>query len=508
MLLSHIVETSASVSSTRSRLAKIGSIADLLKESPPDLVPLVVAYLSGQLPQGKIGVGYSLVYDIETDPAFEPSLTLDEVDQAFTDIAGAAGAGSQGRRRQLLTDLMTSATTPEQGFIRALILGELRQGASAGIMEDAIARAADVPIGLVRRAAMVGGDLAAVGHAALAKGAAGLGTFSLELFSPLQPMLAQSATTVGEALEKSGPAALEYKIDGARIQVHRQGGTVRVYTRNLRDITEWIPEVVEAVAALKVESIILDGEAIALDDDDRPRPFQVTMSRFGRQLDIDRMRESVPLAAFFFDCLHLNGRDLIDEPAAVRARALNEALGGRLLAPRFEAADPADAQAIFDQALAAGHEGVVVKALNAPYEAGRRGSGWIKLKPVHTLDLVVLGVEWGSGRRRGLLSNLHLGARDPDGDGFVMLGKTFKGLTDELLAWQTERFLALETRRDGHTVFVKPVQVVEIAFDGVQRSSCYPGGVALRFARVKGYRDDKPAAGADTLETVRAFLAD
>jgi DNA ligase-1 len=508
MLLNDVVEVSATIRATRSRLAKTASIADLLAAAAPDTVPLVVAYLSGDLPQGKIGVGYSLAYEVAPDPAPKPSLTLEATDRTFTELAEVAGAGSQARRRGLLGDLMAAATTPEQEFLRALILGELRQGASSGVMEEAIAGAADVPVGLVRRAAMVGGDLAGVGRTALADGASGLDRFSLELFSPLQPMLAQTATDIATALEKTGPAAVEYKIDGARIQVHRVGGEVRVYTRNLRDITDWIPELVEAVAALEVDSIILDGEAIALDEAGRPRPFQVTMSRFGRQLEIDRMRAEVPLTGLFFDCLHLNGRDLIDTPAAERAVALSDVVEGDLLARRLETTDPAEAQTFFDQALAAGHEGVVVKALDTPYEAGRRGSGWIKVKPVHTFDLVVLGVEWGSGRRRGWLSNLHLGARDPVGGGFVMLGKTFKGLTDELLAWQTGRFLELETHREGHVVFVRPEQVVEIAFDGVQRSSRYPGGVALRFARVRGYRDDKTAAEADTLAAVQAFLVE
>ncbi|NNJ46584.1 MAG: ATP-dependent DNA ligase [Acidimicrobiia bacterium] len=505
MLLYDVVEASTTIRATRSRLAKTASIAGLLSGSAPGEISLVIAYLSGELPQGKIGIGYSLAYDVDPDPAESPTLTIEVVDEAFTALAGVAGPGSQAARRSRLTGLMASATGPEQAFIRALILGELRQGASTGIMEEAIARAADLPVGLVRKAAMVSSDLAAVGRRALADGAAGLSEFTLELFSPLQPMLAQSAADVPAAFEKTGPAAVEYKIDGARIQVHRAADTIRVYTRNLRDITEWIPEVVEAVAALEVDSTILDGEAIALDGAGRPRPFQVTMSRFGRQLEVDRIRHEVPLVGLFFDCLHLDGRDLIDEPASVRAAALAGVAGDGLLAPRLEPADPADAQAFFDRALADGHEGVVVKALDAPYEAGRRGSGWIKVKPVHTLDLVVLGVEWGSGRRQGWLSNLHLGARDPAG-GFVMLGKTFKGLTDELLAWQTERFLALETHREGHIVFVRPEQVVEIAFDGVQQSSKYPGGVALRFARVKGYRDDKTAGEVDTIDAVRAFL--
>lgn len=507
MLLNDIVAVSTEIRATRSRLAKTASIADLLVRAKPSEIPLVVAYLSGELPQGKIGVGYSLAYDVDPAAASDPSLTMGAADEVFTALAGLTGSGSRTERRRLVTDLLAAATAPEQAFIRSLILGDLRQGASTGVMEEAIARAADVSVGLVRRAAMVSGDLATVGRVALAEGPAGLAAFGLQLFSPLQPMLAQSAADVEAALEKTGPAAVEYKIDGARIQVHRAADTIRVYTRNLRDITDWIPEVVEAVAALEIDSIILDGEAIALDAAGRPRPFQVTMSRFGRQAEIERMRAEVPLAGFFFDCLHLDGRDLIDQPASTRGAALAGAVDEVLLAPRIETSDPAEAQAFFDEALAAGHEGVVVKALEAPYEAGRRGAGWVKVKPVHTLDLVVLAVEWGSGRRTGWLSNLHLGARHPDG-GFVMLGKTFKGLTDKVLSWQTERFLELETHREGHVVYVQPEQVVEIAFDGVQRSSRYPGGVALRFARVKGYRHDKTGAEADTVASVRAFLGE
>jgi DNA ligase-1 len=508
MLFHKVVDCSTTIRSTSSRLAKIASLSELLAETPPSQVPLVVAYLSGELPQGKIGVGYSLVHAIEASPTATPALDLTDVDNTFTEIAAISGEGSQARRRQILSDLMEMATGPEQTLLRGLILGELRQGASGGIMEDAIARAAGVPLGTVRRAAMVSGDLAAVGASALAEGATGLAAYGLELFSPLQPMLARSAPDTGAALDKTGPAAVEYKIDGARIQVHRRGNQIAVYTRNLRDITNWIPEVVKATAALDVESIILDGEAIALDESGRPRPFQVTMSRFGRRLDVESMQEEIPLAALFFDCLHLDGRDLIDVPAAERAEVLGAAIAAELLAPRIETDDRATAESFFQKAVAAGHEGVVVKALDAPYEAGRRGSGWIKVKPVHTLDLVVLAVEWGSGRRQGWLSNLHLGARDPAGGGFVMLGKTFKGLTDELLAWQTERFLHLETHRERHVVFVRPEQVIEIAFDGVQRSSRYPGGMALRFARVKGYRHDKSVDEADTVESVRAYLAD
>lgn len=508
MLLRDIVDCSAEIRSTRSRTAKIQALADLLAEITPSLIPLAVAYLSGELPQGKVGIGYSLLSDIDPPGRPEAQLALEDVDDAFTEMADISGPGSRTRRREQLTDLLAAATTKEQAFLRALILGDLRQGASAGIMEEGIAAAAALPVGHIRRAAMVSGDLAAVGYAALTAGAQGLSAFGLELFAPLQPMLAQIAPDPAAALAKTGPAIVDYKIDGARIQAHRRGSEVGVYTRNLRDITEWIPEVVEAVASLEVESIILDGEAVALDDEGKPRPFQVTMSRFGSQLEVERMRDEIPLVPFFFDCLHLNGEDLIDLPAVDRRAKLLSVVPAGLTTPATEATEPDQVEAFFGRAVSEGHEGVVVKSLPAPYEAGRRGAGWVKLKPVHTLDLVVVAVEWGTGRRSGWLSNLHLGARDPGTGVFVMLGKTFKGLTDALLIWQTERFLELETHREGHVVHVRPEQVVEIAFDGVQASSRYPGGVALRFARVKGYREDKTAAEADTVASVQAFLGE
>ena len=506
MLLSQVVECSVAIGSTRSRLAKIEKLAGLLTETPAQLVGLVVSYLSGELPQGKIGVGYSLVYDIDESAAPSPSLTLTAIDGSFTSIGAISGPGSVDRRRQELTSLMQAATEPEQAFLRGLILGELRQGASGGIMEEAIARAADTPIGLVRRAAMVTGDLALVGERALSGGPDGLAEFGIQLFAPLKPMLAQSAGDAAEALDRTGPAAVEYKIDGARVQVHRRGSEVRVFSRNLRETTPQLPDIAELVAGFDVESIILDGEAVALTRSGRPEAFQVSMSRFGSELDVEELRSELPLVAYFFDCLHLNGRDLIDEPTAVRAAALATAVPGGFIAPRRETDDPAVATAFFEEAVAKGFEGVVVKALDAPYEAGRRGAAWIKVKPVHTLDLVVIGIEWGSGRRQGWLSNVHLAARDPASGDFVMLGKTFKGMTDAMLEWQTKRFLELETHRDRGTVFVRPEQVVEIAFDGVQRSTRYPGGVALRFARVKQYREDKSPEEADTIETVRGFL--
>ena len=429
---------------------------------------------------------------------------MSEVDRAFADAADASGPGSVGLRRETLATLFGRATEEEQRFLVMLAGGELRQGALAGIMVDAVARAADVDAAAVRRAAMLAGDLPAVGRAALADGIAGLEAFHLEVGRPVQPMLAKTAASVQSAIEQIGDAAtVDWKLDGVRIQVHRDGDAVGVFTRTLDPITERVPEVVEVALALPVRSIVLDGEAIALRPDGRPRPFQETASRAASRGDVATLRREVPLTPFFFDVLHLDGADLIDLPAAERHAAIDGVVPEQFWVPRLVTRDADEAQAFFDDAVARGHEGVVVKAVEAPYEAGRRGGTWLKVKPVHHLDLVVLAAEWGHGRRKGWLSNLHLGARDPANDDHVMLGKTFKGLTDELLAWQTERFLELETSRDGSTVYVRPELVVEIAFDGIQTSPRYPGGMALRFARVIRYREDKPADQADTIDTVR-----
>jgi DNA ligase-1 len=404
-------------------------------------------------------------------------------------------------RRVALQELLARADADEQAFLVRLLLGDLRQGALAGVMTDAVALAASVPAAEVRRALTLHGDLAAIASVALSDGSAGLAAVRLEVGRPLAPMLAGTAASVEAALEKSGPAAVDWKIDGARVQVHRSGSDVAIFTRTLDDVTARLPEVVAAVSLLPASSLVLDGEAIALRSDGRPEPFQVTASRFG-----SRGERTVPLSSFFFDVLHVDGEDLLDVPLSGRGEALEDAVPIEHRISRVVASDVEAAQAQFDAALAAGHEGVVVKSLDAPYAAGRRGSGWLKVKPVHTLDLVVLAAEWGHGRRRGWLSNLWLGARDDASPGgWAMLGKTFKGLTDEMLAWQTERLLSLETSREGIAVHVRPEVVVEIAFDGLQRSSRYASGLALRFARVKGYREDKTAAQADTLETVRAL---
>ncbi|MCB9417737.1 MAG: ATP-dependent DNA ligase [Mycolicibacterium sp.] len=515
MLLDHVVVTSTDVGAASSRLAKIARIAELLTSADPREVAVVVSWLSGELPQRQIGVGWAALRTLPA-PAAEPSLGVADVDAAFTAIGAVAGKGSQARRAELIGDLFAAATEPEQVFLRRLLGGELRQGALAGVMADAVARAGGIPATAVRRAAMLGGDLPGVAAAALTGGAAALADFTLRVGRPVGPMLAQTSTGVGDALHRlGGEAVFEAKLDGARVQIHRSGDEVTVYTRSLDEVTARLPEVVEATLALPVTDLIADGEAIALRPDLRPHRFQVTASRFGRSVDVGAARAAQPLSVFFFDLLHLDGTDLLDEPAHVRAAALDAVVPARHRVDRLVTADAVAAQEFLDRTLAAGHEGVMAKSLSSPYEAGRRGAGWLKVKPVHTLDLVVLAVEWGSGRRTGKLSNIHLGARDPAG-GFVMLGKTFKGMTDAMLDWQTARFTELAAGAAGpatsgsgplnsYVVPLRPEQVVEIAFDGVQGSSRYPGGMALRFARVVRYRDDKGPAEADTVDTVRAL---
>ncbi|MDW8339817.1 MAG: ATP-dependent DNA ligase, partial [Thermoleophilia bacterium] len=495
----------AEVASSSSRLAKVARLAECLSRAAPEEVRVAASYLSGALPQGAVGVGWASLRDLPP-PATEPTLGLLETDAALARVAAASGPGSQGRRRAELAALFSRATEVEQRFLASLLVGELRQGALEGAMVDAVAVAADVPSAEVRRALMLSGDLGTTAAAALGGGGEALSAMRLTLLRPVRPMLAQAADDLRAAFGRIAPALLEWKLDGARIQAHRAGDDVRVFTRNLADVTARVPEIVSAVRELPLASAILDGEAIALEPDGRPRPFQETMSRFGSRLDLGRLARDLPLSVLFFDALHLDGDDLIDEPARERLRRLDAVVPEPLRLRRVETAELAAAQRFLDEALARGHEGVMVKAPEAPYEAGRRGGAWLKVKVARTLDLVVLAAEWGHGRRRGKLSNLHLGARDPGSGGFVMLGKTFKGLTDEMLAWQTERLLELEERREGNVVHVRPEVVVEVAFDAVQRSPRYPGGVALRFARVKGYRPDKRPAEADTIDTVRALL--
>jgi DNA ligase-1 len=515
MLLFDLVTASRRVAATRSRTEKIAALADFLRRLAPEEIETAAAFLSGQPRQGRIGLGPAAVRAAlaETAAAAAPALTLGEVDAAFTAIAAAAGAGSTGERARRLRALLAAATREEQELLARLIFGELRQGALAGLMVEGLAAAAAVPAAEVRRALMLAGELAPVARAALVEGRPGLARFRLQLFRPLQPMLAQPAADPGEALERLGEAAFELKLDGARIQVHKADAEVRVFSRLGNDVTAAVPEVVEAVRALPGRQLLLDGEAIALRPDGVPHPFQLTMRRFGRKLDVARLRGELPLTPFVFDLLHVDGDDLIDRPARERFAALQGEAPG-LAVPRLVTAWVDEAEAFFADALRPGHEGLLAKAMDAPYEAGRRGGSWLKIKPAHTLDLVVLAAEWGHGRRRGWLSNLHLGARDPRDGGFVMLGKTFKGLTDEMLAWQTERFRQLALGAgdpadpaDAWMVHLRPEVVVEVAFSDVQESPHYPGGMALRFARVKRYRPDKSPAEADTIDAVRAIFA-
>nr|WP_270046013.1 ATP-dependent DNA ligase [Solirubrobacter ginsenosidimutans] len=488
VLFAELAAATEDVRALSGRKDKVARLAAALASLDEGERAAGAGYLAGAPRQRVLGVGWASLKELPP-PASVASLSVAEVDTAFDALAELSGPGSQGARRAALTALLARATESEQSYLRALIIGDLRQGALAAVVGDAIARAAEVPVALVRRALMLRGDLGAVAEAALGVGAEALQAFRLEVGRPIAPMLASTAPDLDAALEKTGAAAVEWKLDGARIQVHRSGDDVGIFSRTLDDVTARLPEVVAAARALPGDAFVLDGEAIALRDDGTPYPFQVTGSRFA-----SRSGHTVVLTPMFFDLLHLDGVDLLDRPGSERAAALSALVPSEWRVPR-------GGPEMLEAALAQGHEGVVVKGLDAPYEAGRRGAAWVKVKPIHTLDLVVLGVEWGSGRRRGWLSNLHLGARGPDG-GFVMLGKTFKGLTDALLEWQTQKLLSLETHRSGHVVFVRPELVVEIAFDGVQTSPRYPGGVALRFARVVRYRDDKPAAEADTIETV------
>ncbi len=501
-----VVQASARVADTSSRKEKTEHLAACLRGLVGDEIVVGVAYLMGELRQGRVGLGYAAVYGSEPGGATDAAaLDLLEVDRAFDAIATISGPGSKSAKQRALEGLLARATPDEQHFLKRLVVGELRQGALEGVLVEAVAKAADLPAADVRRAAMLGGDLKDVAAAALLEGASGLARFRMQLLRPIQPMLASSAGDAEEALAKLGVAAFEWKLDGARIQVHKDGGEVRVFSRRQNDVSRAVPEVVELVRGLPAKSLLLDGEVLALRADGRPRPFQETMRRFGRKLDVGALRAELPLTPFFFDLLHVDGDDVLDRAYDERWAALAGALPEDARVPRLVAEDAEEAEAFFASALERGHEGVVAKGLDAPYEAGRRGAKWIKVKPAHTLDLVVLAAEWGSGRRRGWLSNLHLGARDPKSGGFVMLGKTFKGMTDAVLEWQTKKLQELELARDDYTVHVRPELVVEIAFDGVQASPHYPGGVALRFARLKRYRDDKQAADADTIEAVRSL---
>jgi DNA ligase-1 len=497
-LLADVVTASSEVAGTNSRSRKIAILAELLRRLDTDEIPIAVGVLSGAPRQGRVGIGYSIAYGVERASAADPSLTVDEVDRAITAIQGTIGDGSLTLRRQILGDLFGRATEQESDFVRRLFTGELRQGALAGLMLDAISAAAGIPGEIVRRAVMLSGDLPGTAAIAMTSGEKGLRDVGFEIFRPILPMLASSAESVADALAGFGRASIEWKLDGIRIQIHRRDEDVRIYTRNLNDITHALAGIADAVRRLPFRQAVLDGEALWMDEGG-PGAFQETVSR----IDLDAPPEGVE--TFLFDLLHLDGDDLLDTPLQERATRL-EAIAPQLKVPAALTSDVNEAQRVLEEALHAGHEGVVVKDAMSRYGAGRRGKAWRKVKPVRTYDLVVLGAEWGHGRRQGWLSNLHLGARLPGTGEFVMVGKCFKGLTDELLRWQTKALLERETERRGIAVLVRPELVVEIALDGVQASTRYPGGIALRFARVKRYRTDKKADEADTIDDLRGLL--
>ncbi|GAA1105772.1 MULTISPECIES: ATP-dependent DNA ligase [Streptomyces violaceusniger group] len=509
MLLADVALTSRQVAATAARSEKIAALARLFRRTEPAEAAVVITYLAGKLPQRRTGVGWSTLRH-RREPAAEPTLAVLDVDEALSRVAAVSGTGAAATRKRLVGELLSAATKEEQGFLLGLIGGELRQGALEGLAVEGLAEAVGAPAVEVRRAVMLGGSLGAVAEALLARGPAALADFRLEVGRPVLPMLAQSAKDLDEAMDRLGACAVEEKLDGIRVQVHRDGEEVRIYTRTLDEITERLPEVVTAARELAVDRAILDGEVILLDAEGRPRPFQETSGRVGSRLDVAGASAALPLSPVFFDVLVVDDRDLLDLPTHERHAELARIAPGPRRVRRLVADDPADpetrraAREFAADVLARGHEGVLVKGLEAPYGAGRRGASWLKVKPVHTLDLVVLAAEWGHGRRTGKLSNLHLGARAPDGT-YVMLGKTFKGLTDVMLEWQTEALLGIAVSDDGWVVRVRPELVVEVAFDGLQRSSRYPAGVTLRFARVLRYREDKPADQADTVETVLAL---
>ncbi|MBV8450861.1 MAG: ATP-dependent DNA ligase, partial [Deltaproteobacteria bacterium] len=503
MLLAEIVETSAKVSATTKRLEKIDLLAALLKRLQPEEIEIAAAYLAGATRQGRIGIGYAAIRDAESTASETSTLQLLDLDRALEQFSHIQGAGSEHAKRQVLRDLFAHATRQEQHWISRLLLGEVRQGALEGIMFDALAKATGISGDRIRRAAMMGGGSATIARAALEQGEPGLAQFDVQLFRPVQPMLAQTAESISEALSELGDTALEYKFDGARLQAHKSGDTVALYSRGSNDITAAVPEVVASIRALPAHELILDGEVLSLTPEGRPQPFQVSMRRFGRKLDVDPLLDELPMTPFWFDVLYLNGGSMIDEPQSKRFEELTRLVRRENVVPHLTTTDPEAAEKFLEQALRQGHEGVMAKSRAAGYAAGARGQSWLKIKQARTLDLVILAAEWGSGRRQGWLSNLHLGARDTIKGGFAMLGKTFKGLTDEMLAWQTQEFLKLETGRDRHTVYVRPALVAEIAFNEIQVSPRYVSGLALRFARVKRYRTDKSAADADTFQTVQ-----
>lgn len=503
MLFAQLVETSRAIGSTTKRLQKTDLLATLLKQLQPDEIETAVAFLSGATRQGRVGIGYAAIRDARTKAAENPTLQIMDVDRTLDQIAGVQGSGADRNRRELLNRLFTQSVEIEQNFLTGLLMGEIRQGALEGIMLDALAKASNISADRIRRAAMMGGGVAAIARKVLTEGEAGLHGFDVQLFRPVQPMLAQTAEDVNDAIDQLGEAALEYKFDGARVQAHKSGDQVAIYSRQQNDVSAAIPEIVQAVRALPANDLILDGEVLSLDAEGRPQPFQVSMRRFGRKVNVDELLNELPMSPFWFDLLYLDGGSLIDEPQSRRFGQLEQLAPATNLVPHLVTADQNAAEDFLHQALARGHEGVMAKSPASGYAAGARGQSWLKIKKPRTLDLVVLAAEWGNGRRQGWLSNLHLGARDTEKGGFAMLGKTFKGLTDEMLAWQTQEFQKIELARDAYTVYLEPKIVAEIAFNEIQISSRYESGLALRFARVKRYRTDKSAADADTFETVK-----
>ncbi|MFF8943634.1 ATP-dependent DNA ligase [Streptomyces sp. NPDC014864] len=505
MLLIRLAQVSREIAATSARSRKTALLAELFRDAEADDVPVVIPYLAGRLPQGRLGVGWK-VLGLPVTPAAEPSLTVRAVDARLTELGKVSGAGSQAERSRIVGELMGAATEDEQRFLRGLLTGEVRQGALDALAVEGLAQATGAPPADVRRAVMLAGSLQTVAQALLADGPAALDRFRLTVGRPVLPMLAHSASSVAEAVGRLGACAVEEKLDGIRVQVHRDGDAVRIHTRTLDDITDRLPELTAAALELDGERFVLDGEVIAFGPDGRPRSFQETAGRVGSRVDVATAAAAVPLSPVFFDALSVGDRDLLDLPFDERHAELARLVPEPLRVRRTLVSGPddvAEAERFLAATLERGHEGVVVKALDAPYSAGRRGASWLKVKPVHTLDLVVLAAEWGHGRRTGKLSNLHLGARTADG-GFAMLGKTFKGMTDAMLAWQTERLRELTVDEHGWGVTVRPELVVEIAYDGLQRSTRYPAGVTLRFARVVRYREDKPADQADTVGTVLA----
>ncbi|HEY4105458.1 MAG TPA: ATP-dependent DNA ligase [Polyangiaceae bacterium] len=502
--LTDIVAASRDVAATRSRIKKTARFAEILRQFSLAELAAGIGFLCGGLRQGRLGLGYRALQRVKSEP--EPqtaAVSVLELDAVFTALEDLSGKGVASEREKLLSALFARLAHDERDFVMRLILGELRQGALESIVLDAIAVAASVSPESIRKAMLFAGSAPEVALAAFRGGEAELSQFSIQLFRPLRPMLAQSAKNSEEAFERTAPCAFEYKLDGARVQLHRQGERVAIYSRYGNELTASLPEIAELARTFSARELVLDGEVIALRPDGRAEPFQVTMQRVGRKLRVESARADLPLRAFFFDCLYLDGEVLVEKPNSERWEALCRAVPEAARFTRVVVNSVAEGEAVLHAALASGNEGVVVKSLASTYDAGRRGAGWVKVKPAPTLDLVVLAAEWGSGRRKGFLSNLHLGARDPETGEFVMLGKTFKGLTDAMLAWQTQKLQELATEKSDWVVQVRPELVVEIAFDGLQKSSTYAGGLALRFARVKRYREDKPASQADSIGFVR-----